>query len=158
MIFLLTKNPYSLKYNALGEKQPDVELYDVKSYNILENGVSSILLANKVERYKNYDKLYIIKALHKSALNLINNLKADQGLLSKNILYLDKNVKYTRSDNLALNTDSLKYDLKNKVLSSRNSFVLTKENITTYGKSFIYDMQKGIIKADKVKTIIRMDK
>ncbi len=158
MIFLLTKNPYSLKFNASSEKLPDIELYSVKSYDIFKNGVSSILFANKVERYKNFDKLFHMEVLHRGKLNLTDELKSEQGLYAKNILYLDKNVRYTRSDNMALNTNSLKYDLSNKVLSSNNSFVFIKKNVTTHGKSFTYDMQKGIIRADKIKTVIRMDK
>jgi len=158
MVFLLTKNPYSLQYNSASKKQPNIEIFGVKSYDILEKGVSSLMLADKVERYKNFDKLYNIKALHMGVLNLIDNLKADQGIYAKNTLYLDKNVRYSRSDHLALNTSSLRYDLKGKILSSSNPFVFVKGNVTTHGKAFTYDMQKGIIKAEKIKTVIRMDK
>ena len=158
MVFLLTKNPYSLKYNSAGEKQPDIEIYGVKSYDITPKGVSSFILADRVERYKNFDKLYNIKALHMGISGLIDTLKANQGLYAKNTLYLDKNVKYARSDNLALNTNSLRYDLKDKILSSNNPFVLIRENVTTHGSAFTYDMQKGIIRADKIKTVIKVDK
>ena len=158
MIFLLTKNPYSLQYNPAGKKQPDIEIYGVKSYDIVKEGVSSLILADKVERYKNFDKLYNIKALHTGSSGLIDNLKANQGLYAKNILYFDKNVKYVRSDNLTLSTNSLRYDLKGKILSSNNSFVFVKENVTTHGSAFTYDMQKGIIRADKIKTVIKVDK
>lgn len=158
MIFLLTKNPYSLHYSPVSKKQPDIEIYGVKSYDILKKGVTSLLIADKVERYKNFDKLYNIKALHMGLYNLIDNLKADQGIYAKNILYLDKNIRYSRSDNIALNTSSLRYDLKDKILSSSNPFVFIKGNATTHGRAFTYDLQKGIIKADKIKTVIRMDK
>jgi len=158
MVFLLTKNPYSLRYNSVSKKEPNIEIYGVKSYDIFEKGVSSLLIADKVERYKNFDKLYNIKALHKGLLNLVDNLKADQGIYAKNTLYLDKNVHYLRSDNLALNTSSLRYDLKDKILSSNYPFVFIKGNVTTHGKAFTYYLQKGIIRANKIKTVIRMDK
>lgn len=158
MFFLLTKNPYSLQYSAISKKQPDIEIFGVKSYEIFEKGVSSLLIADKVERYENFDKLYNIKALHKGVLNLVDNLKADQGIYTKNRLYLDNNVHYLRSDNIALNTNSLRYDLKNKILSSNNHFVFIKGNVITHGEAFTYNLQKGIIRADKIKTIIRMDK
>ncbi len=158
MIFLLTKNPYSLKYNSNSVGKPEVELYGVKNYELLKSGVSSVLFAKKVLRYEKYDKMFDILALHKGDLNLIDSIKADTGLYTKDILYLDDNVKYTRSDDLALNTNSIKYDIKKKMLSSRLPFDLIKKNVTTHGNSFVYDMQKGIINAKKIKTVIKVEK
>ncbi len=157
MIFLLTKNPYALQYSSKGKGQPNIELFDVKIFEISKLGVNSIIFANRVERYKGYDKMYMIDALHRSKLNLIDSLKANNGLLIKNILYLDNNVRYTRSDDLALNSNSIKYDIKNKILSGDQPFELSIKNMLTKGNSFTYLMQKGIIQAQKIKTVIRME-
>ncbi len=157
MVFLLTKNPYSLKYNSSGTDKPEIEIFNMKNYDISPTGVKSIIYAKKVERYKNYDKMYGVEALHEGRLKLIDSLTAGKGLYAKNILYLDDNVKYTRSDNLALNSNSVKYDIKNKILSSNIPFEFIKKNATTHGSSFTYDMQKGIIRANKIKTVIRTD-
>ena len=158
MVFLLTKNPYSLKYNSAGSNLPEIELFDVKSFEITVKKISSIIYATKVERYRKYDKMFDIRALYKDKLNLTDTVVAQNGMLSNNILYLDNNVKYTRSDDLSLSSNSLKYDLKNKILSSNVPFKFVKKNVTTNGKSFVYYMQKGIIKANKIKTIIILDK
>jgi len=157
MVFLLTKNPYSLEYNSNGAGKPEIEIFNMKNYDISLAGVTSIIFAKKVERYKNYDKMFSVEALHRGKLKLIDSLKADKGLFAKNILYLDDNVKYTRSDDLALNTNSIKYDVKKKILSSNIPFEFIKKDMTTHGSSFTYDMQKGIIRASKIKTVIRMD-
>ncbi len=157
IIFLLTKNPYSLEYSASGAGKPEIEIFNMKNYDISLEGVTSIVFAKKVERFKSYDKMYSIEALHKGKLKLVDSLTADKGLLAKNILYLDNNVKYTRSDDLSLNSNSIKYDIKHKVLSSNIPFEFTRKNMTTNGNSFTYDMQKGIIRASKIKTVIRMD-
>lgn len=154
MIFLLTKNPYLLKYSSSLTDKPEIEIFGMESYEISLSGVKSIIIANKLERYRNYDKMYDIKALHEGKLRLIDSLVADKGMLSKNILYLDENVKYTRSDDLALSTNSVKYDIANKILSSNTPFELSKKSMTTYGNAFTYDMQKGIIRATKIKTVI----
>ena len=158
MLFLLTKNPYSLEYNSSGANKPEIEIFDMKNYDISLDGVTSIIFAKKVERYKSYDKMYGIEALHKGRLKLIDSLVADRGLYTKNILYLDDNVKYTRSDDLVLSSNSVKYDIKSKILSSNIPFEFVKKDMITHGNSFVYDMQKGIIRADKIKTVIRMDK
>ncbi len=157
MIFLLTKNPYELKYNPKSKNQANVVLFGVKTYDISNLGVDSLLIASKIERFTGYDKLYNINALHKGKLSLVDSVLANKGLLAKNILYLNDNVKYTRSDDLALNSNSVKYDLKNKILSSNKKFEFTKKNTKTIGTSFIYQMQKGIISAKHIKTVIRID-
>ena len=157
MVFLLTKNPYSLEYNANSAKKPEIEIFNMKNYDISLDGVTSIIFAEKFERYNSYDKMYDIEALHKDKFKLINFLVADKGLYVKNILYLDDSVKYTRSDDLLLSSNSVKYDIKNKILSSNIPFKFVKKDTITRGNSFVYDMQKGIIKADKIKTVIRMD-
>ncbi len=155
MIFLLTKNPYLLEYKSSSIDKPEIEIFGMESYEISLDGVGSIIIAKKLERYKNYDKMYNIKALHEGKLELIDSLVADKGMLSQNILYLDENVKYTRSDELALSANSVKYDITNKILSSNTPFELTKKSMTTYGNAFTYDMQKGIIRATKIKTVIK---
>ncbi|MFK5882085.1 MAG: LPS export ABC transporter periplasmic protein LptC [Sulfurospirillum sp.] len=157
MIFLLTKNPYYLEYNSSGANRPEIEIFNMRNYDISQDGVTSIVFAKKVEKYKSYDKMYSVEALHEGKLKLIDSLIADKGLFTKNILYLDDNVKYTRSDDLALNTNSIKYDIKKKILSSNIPFEFIKKNATTHGSSFTYDMQKGIIRAKDIKTVIRMD-
>ncbi|MDX1807923.1 MAG: LPS export ABC transporter periplasmic protein LptC [Sulfurospirillaceae bacterium] len=158
MVFLLTKNPYALHYKPSKGKQPDIELFDVKNYEILTSGIDSIVFSKKVEKYNNYDKFFDINVLYKDKMNLIDSLVADNALLQNNILYLSNNVKYTRSDDLALNTNSVQYDLKQKILSGDKVFEFIKNNVKTTGDSFTYQMQKGIIEANKVKSTIRMEK
>ncbi|WP_331775766.1 LPS export ABC transporter periplasmic protein LptC [Sulfurospirillum sp. 1612] len=158
MVFLLTKNPYALHYKPKKGEQPSIELFDVKDYEILPTGINSIVFSKKVEKYKAYDKFYQIDVLYKDKLNLISTLISDKALLRDSILYFTENVKYTRSDDLALNTQSVQYNLKTKVLSSKTSFELIKKDMKTIGDSFIYQMQEGIIEAKNVKSTIRMDK
>jgi LPS export ABC transporter protein LptC len=157
MIFLLTKNPYELNYNSKGEKRAYITLFNIKTYDIYKNGVTSLLISDKVERFGGYDKLYNINALHRGDLNLVDSVMSDKGLLAKGILYLDDNVRYTRSDDLELNTNSVKYDMKNKILSGNRKFEFIKKNTNTKGTSFVYDMQKGIINATNIKTVIRIN-
>jgi LPS export ABC transporter protein LptC len=157
MIFLLTKNPYELNVYTGEKNQALVTLFNIKTFDIYKTGVTSLLISDKVERFKGYDKFYNINALHKGKLNLIDSLSAQKGLLAKGILYLDDKVKYTRSDGLALNTNSVKYDLKNKIISGNKKFEFIKKNTNTKGTSFTYNMQKGIISAKNIKTVIRMN-
>ena len=157
MIFLLTKNPYELSYNSTKKELAYITLFNIKAYDIYKNGVTSLLISDKVERFSGYDKLYKINALHRGDLNLIDSVVSDKGLLAKGILYLDDNVKYTRSDDLTLNTNSVKYDMKNKILSGNRKFEFIKKNTDTKGTSFTYDMQKGIINATNIKTVIRIN-
>lgn len=157
MFFLLFKDPYAIEYKSIAN-QPDIELFNVKNLEISKDGVISIVFTDKINRYKNYDVLYMIDALHKGELGLVDALIANKGILKKDILYLSKNVKYTRSDNISLVSDDIKYDLKKRVLSSNKNFKFIKKNSETTGDSFIYQMQKGIITADKIKTIIKVDR
>ncbi len=158
MVFLLTKNPYSLNYSSSGLDLPEIELFDMESFEITPEKISSIIYAAKVERYRQYDKLFDIKALYKNKQNLTDTVVAQNGIFSNSILHLNNDVKYTRSDELSLASNSLKYDIKNKILSSSVPFKFVKKNVTTNGKSFVYYMQKGIIEANKIKTIILLDK
>jgi len=156
MIFLLKKNPYKLDIYAGGKEQALITLFGVKTFDIYKTGVTSLLISDKVQRFKGYDKLYNINVLHKGNLNLVDSLSAQKGLLSKGILYLDDNVKYARSDDLSLNTNSVKYDIKNKIISGNKKFEFIKKNSDTKGTSFTYDMRNGTINAKNIKTVIRI--
>jgi len=158
MVFLLTKNPYALHYKPKKGEQPSIELFDVKDYEILSTEINSIVFSKKIEKYEGYDKFYQINVLYKDKLNLISTLLSDKAVLRDSVLYFNDNVKYTRSDDLVLNTQSVQYNLKTKVLSSDTPFELIKKDMMTTGDSFVYQMQEGIIEANHVKSTIRMDK
>ena len=158
MLFLLTKDPYALHLKKDSKIRPDVELFNVKNLEISKKGVLSIVFTDKIDRYKNYDTMFMIDALHKGENGLIDSLTAQKGVLRKNILYLTKSVKYTRSDDVTLLCDSIVYNIKNRVLKGNDKFKFLRKNSITTGDSFEYRMKRGIIKADKIKTIIKVDR
>ncbi len=158
MVFLLTKDPYALHLKKDSKIRPDVELFNVKNLEISQKGVLSIVFTDKIDRFKKYDTMYMIDALHKGENGLIDSLTADKGVLKRNILYLNKNVKYTRSDDVTLLCDAIVYNIKNRVLKGKKGFKFIRKNSVTVGDSFEYKMKRGVIKADKIKTIIRVDR
>ncbi|MDD3462347.1 MAG: LPS export ABC transporter periplasmic protein LptC [Sulfurospirillaceae bacterium] len=159
MIFLLLKNPYKIEeYRADGTKIPNIELFDIKSYQIDNGGLRAILFAKNLSRYDGFDVLLDIDAMHKGDTGLIDILRSKRGIQKDGILTFSKDTHYERTDGLKLTGDEIKYDVKNKILSSDIPFVFTQKNSTTEGNSFVYQMKEGKISALSIHSTIITEK
>gem|GEM_PF-698036 len=155
MIFLMIKEPYTINIvDANGNLIPEVELFNAQNYQIKEGSVESIVRSERVARYQNFDKLYVINAGHKTKEGLRGILTSDEGVLQNNIMHFKTNSHYYRDDGVALDGEDIFYDLKKEILSSEKPFIFTEKQSRSHGLSFVYQMKEGTISATNIHSFI----
>ena len=97
MIFLMIKEPYTINIvDTDGNLIPEVELFNAQNYQIKEGLVESIVHSERVARFQDFDKLYVINAGHKTKDGLRGVLTSDEGVLQNNIMHFKTNSHYYR--------------------------------------------------------------
>jgi len=159
MVFLLLKEPYTLKAKGSGTNNPpDIELFNARNFQIKPEGVESIVTSKRVERYKDFDKLYSIDATHKTQAGLIGILTSNEAFLKNGVIVFLKNSHYARSDGVALDGEEIVYDTKKETLASEKPFVFTQSQSRSHGLSFVYQMKEGTISANTIHSFIQTGK
>ena len=153
-LFLIFQKPYMLA-PKVDKNVPEVVMNDVQSFEVTKQGVVSFLSSDIVRRYASHDEFENVNMLKKSENGFVDSVSAKLGVLKKKDLLLRKDVRYDRSDGLVLVSDEVKYNLDTKILSSNMAFVLSNPRGISYGSSFVYDTNKGIIHAQNIKAIIK---
>lgn len=153
-LFLLFQDPYVIEKKS-NQNVPEIIMQNVKNFELTDSGVLSFLQSKIVRRYKTHDEFEDVSMLKKNPNGLIDSVNAKLGVLRNNDLLLKKDVRYSRNDGLSLESQEVFYNLKTKVLSSNVDFKLSNQNGVSYGSSFIYDSDKGMIQAQNIKAIIK---
>lgn len=156
MLFLIIKEPYTINVvDNNGNLIPEIELFNAQNYQIKEGLVESIVRSDRVARYQDFDKLYVINADHKTKDGLLGNLTSDEGILQNNIMYFKTNSHYYRNDGVSLDGEDILYDLKKEILSSEKPFVFVQQQSRSHGLSFVYQMKEGTISATNIHSFIQ---
>lgn len=159
LVFLLFKEPYTLKALDENEKnKPEIELFNAQNFQIKESGVESIVNASRVERYRGFDKLYTINAVHKTKEDLKGILTSDEAILKDGVMLFLQNSDYARDDGIRLVGDEIYYDTKKETLYSEKPFVFTQNQSRSNGLSFVYQMKEGTISASSIHSFIEVGK
>lgn len=153
-LFLLFQKPYVIEKKE-NQNVPEIVMKNVQNFELTDFGVLSFLKSKIVRRYKTHDEFEDVSMLKKNPNGLIDSVSAQLGVLRNNDLLLKKDVRYDRSDGLSLESQEVFYNLKTKVLSSNVDFKLSNPRGVSYGSSFIYDTDKGIIQAQNIKASIK---
>ena len=156
MIFLMIKEPYTINtVDTNGNLIPEVELFNAQNYQIKEGVIESIVHSERVARYQDFDKLYVIHAGHKTKEGLRGVLTSDEGVLQDNIMHLKTNSHYYRDDGVSLDGEDIFYDLKKEILSSEKPFIFAQQQSRSHGLSFVYQMKEGTISATNIHSFIQ---
>ncbi|NCD13097.1 MAG: hypothetical protein EOL93_11155 [Epsilonproteobacteria bacterium] len=156
MFFLIFKEPYVIHtVDKEGDLIPEIELFHAQNYQIKEGSVESIVRSERVARYRDFDKLYVIHAGHKTKEGLRGVLDSDEGILKDNILHFKTNSHYFRDDGVSLDGEDIFYNLKTENLKSDKPFVFTQKQSRTLGDSFVYQMKEGTISATNIHSFIQ---
>ncbi|HIP44016.1 MAG TPA: LPS export ABC transporter periplasmic protein LptC [Sulfurospirillum arcachonense] len=158
MVFLLYQKPYDVVKSKNSKNSPNIEMINMVNYSITEDGVSHIVRASKVLRFVNHDEFYNVEATRKSKKTLLENLKADSGVLVKDDLKLEGNVRYRNSDSVKFKSQKADYNLKTRVFKTDVDFTLEDNRSITYGTSMVYKTIEGKIYANNIKSIIEEEK
>ena len=159
MLFLIIKEPYKIEEIGLdGNLIPEIELFNAKNYQIKENGVESIVISDRVARYKDVDKLYIVNAQHKDKKGWIDTITSNEAILKDGTIHFMADSHYRRDDGIALDGEEIEYNVKDKILSSNRPFIFSQKQSRTEGNSFVYQMKEGTISANNIHSLIQVGK
>lgn len=153
LVFLLYQKPYFIPNVKSDKARASLEAHDVVNYSISKDGVKSVAKSSKVLRFVKHDEFFDIDIVRKKEKGVIDNLKADKGILKGNNLKVEGNVRYKDSDGLKFSSDEAMYNLKSKVFKSDTDFVLETNSTVTYGTSLVYQSKDGKIYANNIKSI-----
>ncbi len=136
---------------------PLIEFKDIKNFHIDKKGVDTIIKAKEALRFQDHDEIREANILTFQR-GKKESLKAKQANYKNDIIYLYGNIQYENEEGLKLFSNKMVYKLKEKILSSQTPFTLISKKAKIEGDSFVYNRQKGIIKALKIKAIIKETK
>jgi len=154
MVFLLYQKPYDIVESKNSKDTPSIEMINMVNYSITQDGISHIVKASKVLRFIDRDEFYNIDATRKSKKTLLENLKANSGVLIGDDLKLNGNVNYQNSDSVKFRSQEANYNLETKVFKTDVDFVLEDNRSVTHGTSMVYKSIEGKIYANRIRSKI----
>ena len=156
MTFLIVKEPYTLRtVDQDGHTIPDIELFKAQNFQIKTGGIESVVYADKVNRFKEFDQLEAVQAGHITKDGLRGELRSDEAIVQNKVIHFMTHSHYARSDGIALDGEDIFYDLKNETLSSEKPFIFLQKQSRTNGLSFVYQMKEGTIAATNIHSFIQ---
>jgi len=150
----VSKEKFIKKSAEKREKIPLIEFKNIKNYHITKSGVDTIVKAKEALRFKDHDEIKEVDILtfYREQKEI---LKAKQANLKQNKIFLYGDIFYQNEEGITLKSQKMEYDIKNKIISSKTPFTLNSKKALITGESFVYNRQKGIIKATKIEATIK---
>jgi len=139
LLSILGLNPTS--YEAISSTaKKEIEFHNFSLLDIKSNDIGQKLSALKTVKYKDYLEL---DSIHLSGINGYS-IFAKKAIYKDDFIYMHKDVKLLREDNLTFLTENLSYDIKNKKVEN--------------SKPFILKFNKSIIKGNNLEVFINSKK
>lgn len=82
---------------------------------------------------------------------LIETIEANNALYKNDVISLDGNVHYTRSDGLEFRSNEGMYDKKDSLITTDGPFVITKNQNSIDGVHLNYDLKLDTVSANKIR-------
>jgi len=156
-VFLFYQKSKTLIVKHKNSSTPTMVFKDVTSYNITYDGIDSVLKAKVAKKFRNKDEFYKIYTTRIDE-GTKEYLWADKGVWKRKVLQLFGNVLYKDDLNRSLSSDTVTYNVKKDILSSRTPFVSQYNSSTLKGSSFVYYIKLKRLYAKNIKAKIRLEK
>lgn len=139
------------KYSKNKEDIPQVIFENPTMYTLNDIGVSKVVIASNVLRYKTKDEMYLanitLKNQDKTKDFVSENIKADRIEKRGSIFDFIDNVKYVRDDFVKVDTDFLKYDEIKKIATNSHPFKAIYKTHNYKGTNLYLDATNDFIKS-----------
>ena len=146
-IYLLFK-PLELAQSKSGEIA-SLNIFDFTMYEFSAIGLSSILKGVEANRFS--DRYTIKSPIYTDNTGeFLSHLSSIDGLYKNDILYLNKDVKYTRDDGLKYFSQEATYDTKSKIATTKKDFEAFMGKNRAIGDDLKYNNEKNTLKAKNV--------
>ena len=147
MIFFFFK-PLDIKNRIF----TDVPLFEINSFVLYELNTKSLETLMNGTKALRYTNRYVVKDIDytDNAKEYIANMKAKNGLYKDDIVYLDKDVVYTREDGLVFKSQKAVYNKKTTVTHVDTDYVAYQNKNKIVGNFLVYNNAKRTIKSANV--------
>lgn len=135
---------------------PQIQLYHFTLYEISRGGIEHLL---EGEEGKKFEERYEITSAKFSdnTKSLFQTIQADAMHYQNDIVRLDSNVLYQRSDGLEFRSGEGKYDTKASVITTEGPFVITQNGNRVGGTRLYYNTDQDTVSADMVHGSYQLD-
>ena len=130
---------------------------NVISYEITPQGISTVLDAKIADKYKDRDELYDVHMI-KNDFDNQRRISAKKAIYKDDILTLIGDVVYKDTLSRTLRSDTVVYNIKEDILSSKTHFVSSYGKNVFEGSSFVYYLHRKMLIATDIKADIYMEK
>jgi hypothetical protein len=133
------------------EEIPEIIFENATMYSLNEIGVSKIVTASNVLKYKNRDEMYIADIIlqnqDKTKDFNIENIKSDKIVKKGNIFDFIGNVEYLRDDFAKVNTEFLQYNEIKKIATNSHPFKSVYKTHNYEGTNLYLDAINDLIRS-----------
>ncbi len=134
------------------QKFKDVPLLDIGKFTLYEldtKGLKTIMAGEKALRFSNRYTVNAIDYTDNSKI-FVSNMKADKGVYKVNLVNLKGNVTYVREDGITFKTNTMHYNTKTKIATTKDPYILHQDENYMNGKGLVYNAKLKQIKSQDV--------
>jgi len=130
----------------------DVPLFELTAFTIHElsnKGLQTYIIGETGVRYE--DRYTISKMNYTdNSQDFIANMKSDNGIYKKNMVYLDGNVIYVREDGITFETQKATYNTETSVAKAKSDYIAHKGKSTMVGDIMNYNSLLKLLDSENV--------
>jgi len=126
-----------------GKADKEVQFENFQLFNLREDDASQKIQATKAVKYNKYITFNNVNVTD----DLGHTIFSDTARYEEDLLLMKKNVKLLRDDGLAFSTESLNYDLKKKIITTLEPFLLEFNQTVIRGEKLVFKVDEKIISA-----------
>lgn len=129
---------------------PQIQLYSFTLYEVSRKGIDHLL---EGEEGKKFEERYEITSAKFSdnTKSMFQSVRADTARYQNDVVVLESNVLYQRSDGLEFRSNEGKYDTKASLITTKGPFVITQHGNRVDGTRLHYNTEQDTVSADEVR-------
>ncbi len=129
---------------------PKIELHDFTLYEISQAGIDHVLEGKEGKKFEERYEITSAK-FSDNTTPLFQSIYAGNALYQNDVLHLDTNVLYQRTDGVEFRSSEAKYNTKTAVVTTEGTFVITQSGNRVEGKRLHYNTEQDAVSADAVR-------
>ncbi|NOZ90194.1 MAG: LPS export ABC transporter periplasmic protein LptC [Epsilonproteobacteria bacterium] len=150
--FIFIEKPNSIDAKEANSSK-EALFRDFSLIEINENGIENELKATEAVKYKESLEAENIDITHQKIYHII----AKKAVYKKNIVSIENNITLKKDNEMEFKTDSLIYNMKEKVAYTKDGFEMDLNGSKIYGSNLRYDLKQKDISADGINATMLVD-
>ena len=150
--FIFIEKPNSIK-SIESNSSKEALFRDFSLVEINKNGIKNELIASEAIKYKDSFEASYINITHEKIYHVL----AKKAIYKKNLVYLEDNITLKKDNEMEFQTNSLKYNMKDKIAYTEDNFMMDINGSKIEGTHLKYDLDRGKISADSISASMVID-